>query len=242
MKQIFLTADPSDLSGYLLASIGSRSPNATSTPSSSVTDAEDSGTAVPITVTGGGTALKWITPPLKNAVTIAGSIFASFWGKESNAAANCSLGFTLAEYTTSQQSVFCTAGHATELGTTDAVRTFTRIPADASAYTSTVIEAGNRLVIIPVLTNVGTMAASNTVTSYYNGSVNGALGDTYLILTEELLPTTTQQPAPGPIGSGYANELISKINALVASGLISGEAQANDIVNMLAYLRDGQGA
>src|SRR3990167_6025799 len=173
---IWLTNTDSEVSGYKVALIGYRSPNAAIAVSTTGTTA--AGTDIAVTDTSGGTALKWLTSPLKSTVAIAQRFTANFWGFESNAAANTQLGVHLSEYTTSEQTSFVSTTFGTELGTAAELDQWSRV----ADYTSTSIDAGNRLVIEPFVSNVGTMRSGDTVNFRYNGATPGADGDAFIML------------------------------------------------------------
>lgn len=202
--QVWLSNDDSDISGYKVAYIGTRSPNASSTVSTAITGTISTAAgSVAMTATSGGTAVKWITAPFSADVVVAGSVAGNFWGIESSASANAGIGLQLAEYTTSEQSAFMGVSVGYELTTSARQNQFTRFPAalgtqsDGSVFTSTTIEAGNRLVVLPIVVNIGTMGAGFAVTMDYNGATAGADGDTFIELTETILPNRVQLPASG---------------------------------------------
>lgn len=184
---IWLSNDNSEVSGYLKAYVGFRSPNASATVSTAVTGLTASGNAIVMTATSGGAAVKWITQEFKSAVTIANRVTTNLWSKEANTSDNAGSGVQLFEYTTSEQSVFMASSFGTEASTTIHLDQWSqRAAADETNgnYTSTTIDAGNRLVIKPTVYAVGTMAAGNSFTMDYNGVTAGADGDSFIILTE----------------------------------------------------------
>lgn len=226
---IYLSNDTADVSGYLKAYMGYRSPNASTTLSTAVTEATASGTTIQMTLTSGGTAAKWITVPFKADVTIAGAIVANFWGKESAATTNAQFGVQLAEYTTSEQASFMQVSMGTELLTSTSQNQWNKLTAAVETngnYTSTTIDAGNRLVILPWMYNIGTMAAGRS-TFDYNGSTAGADGDSYIILTETTRANQSQQGsgttpaiADGPSAMAYGDyvrQLTPVIQAITAN-------------------------
>jgi hypothetical protein len=184
---IYLSNDAADISGYLKAYIGFPGPNASTTVSTAVTDTAGSGSDIDMTLTAGGTVAKWITVPFASDVAIAARQVNNIWAKESNASANAQVQILLKEYTTSAQSAFQTTAFGTELTTAAALQSW----ADA-IDTATTIDAGNRLIIQPQITNVGTMGASQTVTMDYNGSTPGITGDTYIVINELITPDGSQ--------------------------------------------------
>ncbi len=216
---LYLSNDPSDLSGYLKLYVNTRSPNAT-TASTAVTNttAGVTTTTVASTLTAGGTAAKWISAPLTVAVTLALKPLVNLWGLESTASANSLIALQLCQYTTSLQSAFLTTSIGTELGTTDARVVW--LSAAGETMTSTAFAVGDRIAIVPVLGAVGTMGGSLTSTYSYNG-LNGVTGDTYVWVPEDV--RVKQQ-----VG-------VSTIPAIpgVGAGLFRGYAAA--LANMNAY-------
>mgnify|MGYP001566524748 CR=1 FL=1 len=185
MTPVYLSNEDSDVTGYLKAYVGYRSPVATTTPSTAVTSTTGSGTDIAVTRTAGGTELKWITQALKAEVTIpaseTGRVIGNVWGKESAAGANAGLSFKLHKYTTTEGAAILTSSVGVECGTS-----IRRDAWDSGDPTATTFAVGNRLVIAPRVVNVGTMGASETVTLDFNGSTPGSDGDTYIIVNQTL--------------------------------------------------------
>ena len=236
MLPVYLSNDPSDISGYLKAYIGGRSPNASTTVSSAVTAtvAGVTTTTVDMTLTSGGTVAQWITAPLEEAVTIATSPVMNLWAVESNASANAMVAFTFAEYTTSEQAAFFTTSIGTEL-TTSAARVVW-LKASGETLTSTAIDAGNRVVIAPVLGAVGTMGGSQTVTMTYNGATDNAAGDTYVVFNELFEAGQAQVGSgstPGITGKGvsYFYDLATAVQNGINEGLYDENTSAQTIIN-----------
>lgn len=194
---IYLSNETADISGFKKAYIGYRAPTASTTLSTAVTEFTGSGTSIQMTATSGGTVVKWITVPVKEDVLIAGAVVTNFWGFESAATANGQFGVQLAEYTTSAQSAFMSSSSGTELLTATSQNEWTLAPAATNVqanYTATTIDAGNRLIILPWIYNIGTMASGRS-TFDYNGLTAGADGDSYIVLTETLRQGTSQTAA-----------------------------------------------
>ncbi len=236
MLPVYLSNDPSDISGYLKAYIGGRGPNASTTVSSAVTNtvAGVITTTVAMTLTAGGTTAAWITVPLEEAVTIATSPVMNLWAVESNASANAMVAFTFAEYTTSAQAAFFTTSSGTEL-TTSAARVVW-LKATGETETSTVIDAGNRIIIAPVLGAVGTMGGSQTVTMTYNGATDNAAGDTYVVFNELFEAGQAQVGSgstPGITGKGvsYFCDLATAVQNGINEGLYDSNSSAQTIIN-----------
>src|ERR1044071_8760193 len=167
--KIYLSNDAADvtIANFTVkkAYIGFPGPNASTTVSTAVTNTTGSGADINMTASAGGTDVCWITAPFFADVALAGRVVANIWAKESNASANAQVQYLLKEYTTSVQSAFQTSAFGTELTTSAAQDQWSD-----SLDTPTTIDAGNRLVIQPQITNVGTMGGSQTVTMDYNGS------------------------------------------------------------------------
>ena len=111
-----------------------------------------------------------------------------------------------------------------------------------STFTSTTIDAGNRLVIKPTIVNVGTMLGGGTVTFDYNGATAGADGDSFITLTETPFANQPQYPAsgdsPGAAGLPSVIGLTSMKNMLdpVVQQVASNDATWATIKNELEYL------
>ena len=238
---VYLSNDPSDLSGYLKAYINERSPNASSGPSTAVTNTADvTSTTIAMTLTAGGSAAKWITVPFQAATTISTRMEGNLWGLESNASANAQIGFGLSAYTTSLQSAFVTTSNGAEL-TTSAARVVWVSTNGATAntkevITSTSFAAGDRLAIVPVISPIGVMNAGYTVTMDYNQVSGGSDGDTYLVFNEDFQPGQAQVGSgvrPGIKGKGvsYFWDLQNTVQNAVNEKLISDNATAQAIIN-----------
>jgi hypothetical protein len=246
--QIWLSNDTSDVSGYKVAYVGFRSPNASSTVSTAITGTQATTDQVAMTATSGGSAVKWITAPFESDVTVAGGIFANIWGLESSASSNASFGVGLYEYTTSEQSIFCSFSSGTETSTTAIQTVASRITAAGGtvaggAYTSTTIDAGNRLVIKPFVAAVGTMSGAGlTVTMNYNGATAGADGDTYIELTETIYPDQVQFPPSGVSPSMTGGPSIIALTGLrrdldpIVQEIASDDISWRELKNELEYL------
>lgn len=143
------------------------------------------------------------------------------------------IAFTFAEYTTSEQSAFFTSSIGTELGTTSARVAW--IKGAGETLTSTTIDAGNRIVIAPVIGAVGTMAAG-TVTMSYNGNTDAAVGDTYVIFNtapEAGQAQVGSGSTPGITGVGvsYFYDLANAVQNAINQGLIAENTVASAIID-----------
>ncbi len=234
--QVYLSNDPSPISGYLMAYINERSPNASATQSTAVTNtvAGVTTSTVTMTLTAGGTTAKWITAPLKAAVTIAARPFFNVWGVESSVANNALIAFALAQYTTTIQSAFLTSSTGVELTATMARNPW--VSASGETETSTAFAAGDRIAISPALGAVGTMASGGTVTMDYNQSTGGSDGDTYLMFNEDFEPGAAQvgggsTPSVKGVGVSYWYNIQQTVQEGIDVGAFSANATATVIVD-----------
>lgn len=227
--RIFLSNEPSDVSGYLKAIVGSPGRLASSTVSTAVTTTTSSGDNIAMTLTEGGTTAKWITAPMKADVTIAKIVLCKVFAAESAAAANAGIGIRLCEYTTSEQAAFLDFNAGIELGTTIATLVTGANVFSTTAPTSTVIDAGNRLVIAPDAVAVGTMGASQTVTMNFNGTP-GSAGETYIELQENLQVTSQVPNFIGGPSVGRYTDILFELDA-VAKALFGGSTTVPVQVN-----------
>jgi hypothetical protein len=231
---LYLTNLDSDVSGYKLALVNERNPNATSTPATAVTNTSGSGSNIAQTITAGGTTLKFITKPLSVAVTIASIPFYNAWGLESNASANAGLQFRIAQYTGGAEGAsLLTDSYGTELSTTPA--TINQWKA-AGGISSTSFAVGDRVVIDPYITNVGTMGGSQTTTMTFDVSTSFVSGDTYVIIQEDLrvqevqVGSGTVPTIPG-VGISYFYDLALRVQNAVSAGLIASNCAAQQIID-----------
>jgi hypothetical protein len=139
---------------------------------------------IQVTDTAGGTVVDWFTKALA-AFTLGGAVRCNIRGLESNIAANATARVEIA--VVAGDGTGAVAWGATtyqqELTTSESALSFL-VSGDDVAVT-----AGQRLrirVLIDDASESGTMAASQTVTTYYAGTSGGASGDTYLTFTQTL--------------------------------------------------------
>lgn len=151
----------------------------------SVTNTTASGTKIQATKTGGGTAVKWISPPVSAVVTISGTITNNLWAKEQAIGNNATVRIEVAKWSVASQSegaAFSATSLSTELTTTNVANNWT----DASP-TSTTFQVGDRIVMYIYIVNVGTMGAGSPgVTVTYSGPTNAASGDSYVQFNEAI--------------------------------------------------------
>lgn len=254
--KFYFSNDPSSVSGYLKLYIGGPSPNASSTVSTAVTNTADvTTTTVAMTLTAGGTAAKWISEPIKAAVTVSARPFGNVWAKESNASANAMVGLGLSQYTTSLQSAFITTSSAAELTTSIANVMWLSTAGAAGGkevVTSTSFSAGDRVAVVPVLAPVGVMAAGGgfTVTFDYNGNTINADGDSYFVLQEDIQAGNSQygdgdsSAIPGGPGANHYYTLRDNLSAFVGTSTIpiTNESRVEDALNELLYQGQQQSA
>ena len=236
---VYLSNDPSDLSGYKKAYINERSPNASTTVSTAVTDTANGTADLNMTLTAGGSAAKWITVPLEAAVTISGAPTSNIWALESNASANTQIAFALSAYTTSLQSAFLTTSLGGEL-TTSAARVIwvstNGVTNNKEIVTSTAFSAGDRLAIGGKVAAYGSMATGYTTTLDYNGSTGGSDGDTWICFNETFNPGQAQVGSgvtPGITGKGvsYFYDIQNTVQNGINEGLFTANATAQTIIN-----------
>lgn len=143
----------------------------------------------------GGATVYFVSPPLDRNVTIASTVTFNLWGLESSMNANCQIGCYVARLKadgTVDATAVATATEGAELGTSAAVNNFTASP------TSTAFLKGDRLLIVPYWTNIGTQASGFTITFGYDGATAGADGDSYVTFTENF---GFIEDAPGSVTS-----------------------------------------
>ncbi len=245
---VYLSNDPSDISGYLKAYIGTRSPNATLEPSTTVTTTITSilTTTGAMTLTAGGSAAQWITAPLEEAVTISLPPYQSIWAKESEAAVNGQVALAYSQYTTSLQTAFLTTSAQAELTTTQAqINWISSLGASFGAtgareiITSTAFAAGDRLAIVGKYggyTGVGTNAITSGITFYYNGLGSPSIGDTFVMFQENFRAGAAQigtgeSSGIRGVGVSYFYDLAHALTAAQGAGLIGSNASYNMIVD-----------
>lgn len=234
--QVYLSNDPSGISGYLQAYIGERSPNAAATQLTAVTNtvAGVITTTVAMTLTAGGAVAKWITVPLKAAVTISARPFFNVWGLESSAANNALIAIALQQYTTTAQAAFLTSSTGVELATTIARNPW--VSANGETETSTAFSAGDRVIVAPALGAVGTMASGGTVTMDYNQLTGGSDGDTYVQFNEDFEPGTTQvgggtTPGVKAVGVSYFYNIANVCQEAIDVGLVGTNATVQVLID-----------
>lgn len=148
-----------------------------------VTNTTASGTKIQATKTGGGTVVKWISPPLLNPITISGTVTFNLWAKEANAANNATVRMELQRYTAGAETgvAFAAASFGSEVTTTILAKNWTATPS------STTFLAGDRIVAYIYIVNVGTMGAGSPgVTVDYAGPTNALDGDSFFQFTENI--------------------------------------------------------
>ena len=244
---IYLSNDTSDVSGYLKAYVNMRSPSATSAYVHSTTTVAAGvlTTTADLTLTAGGSQAVWLTEEFKSDATVANPILNNIWGGEDASATNAQFAIRLAEYTTSEQSAFYNTSNGVELGTSSATRVIWgggggRDNAEADP-TSTTIDAGNRLAVVPGYTGVvgGSNTAAGTASFLYGGTAENT-GDTYIVLDESVRIGETQVGASGVApsipdkGVSYFLDLENTVQAAVDAGAVTSDATAQAIIDEAA--------
>jgi hypothetical protein len=187
-----------------------------------------------------GGPFTWVSPPIDRDVTIASTVTFNLWGSESSMSANvqiaCRVERILGDGSLSATAVVAGTVFGTELGTAIAAQNFTATP------TSTAFKRGDRLLITPYFTNIGTQAAGFTVTFGYDGATAGANGDSYVTFTETfdflttdptgttLYPTTTAGAIdPGGAGVVSLEAWTSRGSGVDDAGVDSAAAPASPL-------------
>lgn len=190
----------------------------------SITNTTAGGTRIQATRTGGGTVIKWISPPLLTAITISGTVTFNFWAKQQALANNATLRAELYQLPAGgveSAVAFAAASFGSPLTTTVAVNNWTASP------TATTFGEGDRIVIYLYIVNSGTMGAGTPgVTMQYNGSTPGAAGDTWVSFTEavsfqteaQYLQETSNSSGSISLGSTHAGNLIVGFVVWTAGG------------------------
>lgn len=145
-----------------------------------------------IEVIGGSSSLReWITEPLAADVTISGSITWNLWAAESNMSANVAINgqIEVIDGATGAITLIDKTARTTEVAiTTPAVNNFSETPAAGVAC-----KRGDRIRVKIFGDDAGTMASGFTFAFSFDGPTNGANGDSFLTLTENL--TFESEPA-----------------------------------------------
>jgi hypothetical protein len=185
-----------------------------------ITTTTASGTSIQATLTAGGATFACISEPLP-AFTLSGTVTMNVWGKESATGTDATVQLQLAYYPSGGPvgSVVCTATGSTKFTTTYAAKNAT------CTATSQTIHAGDRLVALFFVTNVGTMAAG-TVTLEYDGGTSGSAGNSYVQVTQSESPT-----AEGGTGGTGACSYVRDNLEPTTGGF---PAAGNEIINLPA--------
>lgn len=157
----------------------------------------------------GGFPVGWITPPIDQDVTIAGTITLNIWALENSMSANVAINVQIHRLRPNETSLglstlIATTTRTTELNTVAAVNNFTVTP------TSTNMQKGDRFFIRVFGDDAGTMATGFNFSLSLDGPTAGAAGDTYVTFTETFGFQTT---AP----SGSTLYLTSTVGPAVGS-------------------------
>lgn len=238
MPRIYLSNDASDVSGYKLAYVDMRSP-ATTAKTATATTTTASGDDIQVTDAAGGTALKWITKPLLAAATLVTAVHANLWCKETSAAANCGPAVNLYPYTSgSEGSVFLDDdAYQTEITTSIAAVRYTTV-----AASSTILAAGDRLVIKVFVSNAGlTMGAvTGGFVFDYDGPTAGADGDSWIDILEDFRVSETQVfNGALPFKAGFSTGLLVGMQGAfqrgIDAGLYTADAKVRSALDSIQY-------
>ncbi len=198
--KLILTNLASDITGFKLALIDERNPAAASTPATAKTtlvagshSLTQGGTTTSMTLTAGGSVAKWITKPLKNAITLpAVAPHINYWALRGSTAGHAAVDFRVQRFTVSNQgswTTVTTTSH-TDMGfrlnamissTTAQNRTFAAAVPGTQAFS-----AGDRIIIKPSCVNAfksSTTAAAQsagTITMDFDANLDGVDGDTWI--------------------------------------------------------------
>jgi len=142
--------------------------------------------ATQFTVSAGGTNVIWYSEPFLNGQTISGAVTFNIWAHESATAANATITAELVRANnagTVQSVIAAVVLSRTELTTTSAVQNWSN-----ATVSSTAMSAGDRLAVRVYIDdgNGVTMASGRTVTITIAGPTDGADGDSYVQLTEDV--------------------------------------------------------
>lgn len=128
-----------------------------------------------------GQPILFISPPIDQDVTIAGTITYNFWGLESSMNANAGIGCRVLkiDHATGVISVIAEPAPTLELGTSSAVNNYTGSP------TSTDMVKGDRFALAPFFDDAGgTMASGFTLTFQFSAASAGVSGDSWVRFAE----------------------------------------------------------
>lgn len=154
--------------------------------SSAVVNTTAGGTDVIWTETAGGRVLAWISEPIDDSSPniTASTITFNIWALESNMNANSGGRARLFRWNAVDGTETLIAGPANdgvEFGTTIAAFNWT------TTATAATLLKGDRIVVRYYIAGVGTMGNGFTCTMNFNGATAGASGDSYVILTDNLI-------------------------------------------------------
>ena len=140
-------------------------------------------------------ASHWVSPPVDRDFTPSSVIY-NFWALESSMNANCRIGGYVAKIGpdgTVSSVIADIAEIGIELGTSASVHNFSQTASGS-------VNRGDRLLIVPYFTNIGTMASGFTITLDFDGATAGADGDSYVTFTEDFgfMQDVASLVAPAP--------------------------------------------
>lgn len=260
----YLSNVASDQSGWLVAYINERGPNAANATTvgmaaTTTVSVVTTTTSLPMTLTNGGTSLaRWLTYPFRTSVQIAAKPFVNVWASESVATVNAAVCFSIAQFTSTLalQAVFCSVSAGVELTTTMSPQAFrnTNMTNQTSfeAITATTIGAGDRLAIIAGLVSNASgdpkvAMAAGSVNMDYAGPTAGADGDSYLLFNETFNAGQIQ------FSSGSANPILGGPSVIALESIrqqvqpyvdaaFSNDIPWSELSLQLGYMEDGSTA
>lgn len=192
-----------------------------------VTATTASGNNIQETLTSGGTACSYLSPPLAAGQAITNPITANIRGRESVTTANAGIALVWDIVDGTNSSVLATlktqvplpAAGATEFSTSDAAKA---LASQALTNTYTTV-GGERLRLRLFIVAVGTMAVG-TVTTSVGGPTSGAAGDSSVTSGDTLLPLYPQPGTPGTWASlsigGGTNTMLVPVPPNVITGCL----------------------
>jgi hypothetical protein len=174
------------------------------------------GNNIPWTITAGGTAARWVSPPVPaGGFTLDGNITFNAWARESNNNDETTIGFRVYKLSGGSESEVSGSpfSFGTELTTTVSAKNWTGNPG------STAFAAGDRIVFVPIAIATTTMTTGSADFTT-NGGTAGASGDSYIELTETVdFDTETITKTIKTAGGDYA--LLSTWEAALQSDLVT---------------------
>lgn len=160
----------------------------------------------------GGNPIKWISPPLAAPVTISGTVTMNTWASDGTGTSKITVAFTIKKFTSGSEStaLLTTSAYSAQLTTTEANQNWSATP------TSVSFAAGDRIVVIGQITNIGGSMVSDTVNIGYAGATPNADGDLYVQFAENL--TFNPEPEMVDYAQGTGSSVATSVAATFAAG------------------------